>query len=167
MEAIVSLCAIIALSMLALRLGTREPRTLLASGWSTRYATPQAARNRPNQGFPLSPDLSHLPHAGATESVVNQNPWAPPTARTYPLLRFIDAACEPGHVPFALDRDAEVLENRAKEWADSHWGETAWITGYLRQDRLDAIRAELECARRARSGIVHPPSAPAFAKLMM
>ncbi|MDQ3654456.1 MAG: hypothetical protein M3457_05180, partial [Chloroflexota bacterium] len=59
-------------------------------------------------------------------------------------------------MPFALDHDAAYLEAHAQAWADAHWSETSWLTGHIRQDRVDAMCDELERERRARRGNTQP-----------
>lgn len=147
MEAIVSLCAIIAL---ALRLGTRSPATLAASNSMSGRATLPAAGERPEQWRQPLPGSVGQTGANATDPMVTRILWPAATDGTYPLLQAIDFARAPGHVPFALDRDAAFLEIRAREWADGHWSEMAWLTGHIRQDCFDATCAELERERQAR-----------------
>jgi len=158
MEAIVSLCAIIALALLALRLGTRGPATLAASNSMSGRATVPAARERPEQWRQPLPGSVGQIGANATAPIVTRILWPAATGGTYPLLQAIDCARAPGRVLFALDRDAAFLEIRARAWADVHWSEMAWLSGHIRQDCFDAICAEVERERQARSVAVQAPT---------
>ncbi|MDQ3444240.1 MAG: hypothetical protein M3490_11590, partial [Chloroflexota bacterium] len=74
-----------------------------------------------------------------------------------------DTVSEPRSLPFALDHDAARLEAHAQAWAAAHWSETTWLTGHIRQDRIDAICDELERERQDRRTVIHVLTDPASA----
>ncbi len=78
MEAIVSLCAIIVLSLVALRLGTRSPATSAAGDWTSVPATNVPRRDgRTNQRFQPVSNAPNQAGASVANPVVTQILWAP------------------------------------------------------------------------------------------
>ena len=165
MEAIISLCAIIVLSLVALRLGTRSPATSAAGDWSSVPGTRFPRRDdRSSQQIQPVPNVPREAGTGLAEPLVTRILWAPvPAVHSSPLLQAIDTVSEPRSLPFALDHDAARLEAHAQAWAAAHWSETTWLTGHIRQDRIDAICDELERERQDRRTVIHVRTDPASA----
>ncbi len=151
MEAILPLCAIILVSLIALRLLTRAPAASAAGDWKSHPAS-----NVPWRADGINQRFSPVPRASGValaEPAATRIVWVPaPDACSCPLLRTIDTLRTPQALPFALDFDAAYLEAHAQAWAAEHWPETTWLTGHIRQQRIDALCQELERERQARRG---------------
>lgn len=135
MEALIAVVTLVALGLLARRFGA-DSRPALRSE-EHRFALAGMLWDAPAR-----------PHAPVVRSLLWEPTFVAGASPSFPTLRALDRARDPGQPLFATDPDAERLERRARQLTDQHWSEFAWLTGRIDQGRFDLVCDALDRERR-------------------
>jgi hypothetical protein len=160
MEAIFSLLAFIALTLLAFRMsedrgpGVHSRRHQPALSGMTLAPPSQflpVAEPKPEslQGNHLESARAPIKHTALSSFAASGNGQDRPH---YPVLDAIDLACGPNHVPFTSEPDAANLERHARALTDAFWSDSVWLTGVVHQAMFDFVVEELERERQVDIG---------------
>ncbi|MDQ3444107.1 MAG: hypothetical protein M3490_10920 [Chloroflexota bacterium] len=166
MELLIPLIALVSLGFLAIRFGVDSRPAIRSDEHRLADAGtvwPSSSQNRTTPAAGLEPlKVRHLYLA----TVPPAQPGRP--GSSFPTLRALDGARNPGLAPFATDPSAAQLEVRARWLTDRYWSERVWLTGLVDQVRFDLVcdalererQALLEAGPRVDEVIVLPDAAP-------